>query len=124
MRQHISDALPIQAGMLLTFVTRSIPWGIAFPEVPTTHLFRYPDLGIALINGFVHEQAGSPGIRTALVIDPGGGESNEMAALRTRLTEGGVLTKVLRGARASVYQVDNSIMSFPYDLLTLATHCG
>jgi hypothetical protein len=124
LRQHIGKRLVVRDGMLLTFVTASIPWGMAYPEVPSTHLFRYPDLGVAIINGFAHEQPGTAGIRTALVVDPYNKDSPEILAMKARLTDGGVFTKALRGSRATVYQVDNSVTAFPYDFLAFATHCS
>ena len=124
LREHVGDRLIVRDRMLLTFVTASIPWGIAYPTVPSTHLFRYPDLGIAIINGFAHEQPGTPGIRTALVVDPSNKDSPEILVMKTRLTDGGVFTKALRGSRATVYQVDNSVTAFPYDFLAFATHCS
>lgn len=45
----------------LTFVTAGLPFGAAFPELPSTHLIQYPDLGIAIINGFAAEQKGRGG---------------------------------------------------------------
>lgn len=32
----------------LTFVTKGLPFGVAFAELPSTHLFSSPDLGIAI----------------------------------------------------------------------------
>src|SRR5215472_4871960 len=48
--------IAIPAGGSLTFVTRHLPYGFGFPEVPSTHLFSYPDLSIAILNGFAAEQ--------------------------------------------------------------------
>jgi hypothetical protein len=70
LRSHVG-ALPNNRCTMLTFVTAKLPWGFAFPEVPSTHLFCYPDLGISLINAIASEAPDSPGIRVAAVIDPG-----------------------------------------------------
>jgi hypothetical protein len=40
----------------LTFISRELPFGVAFPELPSTHLFSYPALGIAMANGLAAEQ--------------------------------------------------------------------
>jgi hypothetical protein len=61
LRSHCGN-IAIPAGGSLTFVTRHLPYGFAFPEVPSTHLFSYPDLGIAILNGFVAEQPGARGV--------------------------------------------------------------
>ncbi|RYG19277.1 MAG: hypothetical protein EON96_03310, partial [Caulobacteraceae bacterium] len=39
-------------GGSLTVFTRKLPLGLCFPEVPSTHLFTYPDAGLAVVNGF------------------------------------------------------------------------
>lgn len=123
LRAHAGQ-LPIRNGTAVTFFTNSLPWGIAYQQVPTTHLFNYPDLGIALVNGIQAEQADSPGIRTAVIVDPGAVLSNEIETARTTLTNTGVFTKALRRKNATVHQVANTIRLYPYDLLLISTHCG
>lgn len=108
----------------MTFVSRRIPWGFAFPEVPSTHLFSYPDLGVALINGVTAEQPGAPGIRSAAILDPGAVDSGEIGAAIQRLTDHGVLSIGIRSKRATVHRVAQTIEHFPYDLLLISTHCG
>lgn len=122
--RHHAGALPLRHGTSVTFFTAALAWGFAFPEVPSTHFFNYPDLGIALINGIAAEQQDTPGIRTAVVIDPGSVDSKEIETARIRLTDTGVLTKALRSNRTTVYQAANTITLFPYDLLLISTHCG
>jgi len=51
--------LAIPPGGSLTFVTKRLPYGFAFPEAPSTHLFSYPDFGISIINGLAREQGDS-----------------------------------------------------------------
>jgi hypothetical protein len=63
--------IAIPPGGSLTFVAHRLPYGFAFPEVPSTHLFSYPDLGIAILNGFVAEQPGARGVGVAVLVDPG-----------------------------------------------------
>jgi hypothetical protein len=109
---------------MVTFVTAKLPWGFAFPEVPSTHLFLYPNLGITLVHAIVAEQPDSPGIRAAVVIDPGSVDSKEVEAVLIRLTANGVVSKALRSRNATVYEVANTIKLFPYDLLLISTHCG
>ena len=48
LRSHVG-ALKLADNATITFVTAKLPWGFAFPEFPSTHLFLYPNLGIALI---------------------------------------------------------------------------
>jgi hypothetical protein len=109
---------------IITFVTRHIPWGFAFPELPTTHLFSYPNLGIGLLNGVLAEQPSQPGTRVATVIDPGGVDSREVTTALEELTDRGVLSIALRKRTATVHRVAHVIEHFPYDLLLISTHCG
>ena len=108
----------------VTFVTAKLPWGLAFPEVPSTHLFRYPDLGIAIVNAVAAEQDDAPGVRSAVVIAPHSADSADAQAALVRLTGIGVLSKALRGRVATVHQASKTITLFPYDLLLIATHCS
>ena len=41
----LTGPLPVPAGGSITFVTGGLPFGFSLPEVPSTHLFKYPDLG-------------------------------------------------------------------------------
>jgi len=107
----------------VTFVTAKLPWGFAFPDLPSTHLFRYPDLGIAIVRGIATEQEDAPGIRSAVVIAPHSAESADARTALARLTDMGVLSKALRGSVATVYQAAKTITLWPYDLLLIATHC-
>jgi hypothetical protein len=123
LRSHVG-ALRLTHNATITFVTAKLPWGFAFPEFSSTHLFLYPDLGITVVNAIVAEQADSPGIRTAVVVDPASVDAKEVEAALVRLTENGVVSKSLRSRNATVHQVANTIRLFPYDLLLISTHCG
>lgn len=108
----------------LTFITGDIPYGFAFPEIPSTHLFKYPDLGLAVINGFANEQPNVRGTNVALLIDPLQTDAPEIDAAARLLAERGMFVRAHRGAGATVDQVSRMIELYPYDLLVLATHCG
>jgi len=120
----LAGPLPLPPRGAVTFISRRIPWGFAFPEIPSTHLFRYPDLGIAILNGVASEQAGEPGIRSAAIVDPGAVDSREIQTAIERLTDQGVLSIGVRSRRATVHRVAQTIEHFPYDLLLISTHCG
>jgi hypothetical protein len=49
--RELCGPLPIPSCGSITFITGRLPYGFAFSEVPSTHLFKYPDLGISVING-------------------------------------------------------------------------
>lgn len=122
LRAHVGE-LDLQ-GKTVTFVTRKLPWGLAFPDVPSTHLFRYPDLGVAIVNAIAAEQDGSPGVRSAVVVAPHSVDSVDARTALERLTDMGTLSKALRGRVATVHQASKTITLFPYDLLLIATHCS
>jgi hypothetical protein len=122
LRAHVGEV--DLRGKAVTFVTAKLPWGLAFPDVPTTHLFRYPDLGIAIVNAIAAEQDDVPGVRSAVVIAPHSVDSVDAQTALERLTDMGALSKALRGRVATVHQASKTITLFPYDLLLIATHCS
>ena len=111
----------------VTFITRGIPYGYFFPDVPSTHLFSYPDLGITLLNNFyyAHEVKET---RSALLIDPdlfpkNWGET-ETGFVSEQLKKIGVYVKELRGRDAKVYDTSLHIQWFPFDLLFICSHAS
>lgn len=122
--RDLCEPLTIPAGGSLTFISRRLPLGLAFPEVPSTHLFTYPDLGLAVLNGFVAEQPAGAGVNVAVLVDPHTTEAVEIDAVAKELSTRGTFVRVHAGPRASVTEVSNTVELFPYDLLVFATHCG
>ena len=116
--------LPLDGVTGVTFISKEIPWGFAFHEIPTTHLFSYPDLGIAIINGVAAEQDGSPKMRIAAVIDPATIPSTEVETVAISLATKGMFVRGYRGKSANVNDISRMLELFPYDLLLIATHCG
>lgn len=108
----------------LTFITAGLPFGAAFPELPATHLIQYPDLGIAIINGFAAEQKGHRGTNVAVLVDPQKVEAPEMAAASRTLSGRRIFVRGYEGAGATVRRINDMIDLYPYDLLIFATHCG
>jgi hypothetical protein len=108
----------------LTFITGKIPYGFAFPEVPSTHLFKYPDLGISMVNGFAAEQENASGVGVAAFINPETVEAPELKSAEECLAPRGVFIREYRGPAATVQHISQMIEFFPYDLLMVATHCG
>ena len=114
----------LPTGGSLTFITRWLPFGIAFPELPSTHLFVYPDLGISIVNGFAAEQQGTRGANIAVLVDPGKVRAPEMEAAAKVLPSRGIFVRGYSGKGATVRNVTEMVDHFPYDLLIFATHCG
>ena len=108
----------------ITFITGGLPYGFAFPEVPSTHLFKYPDLGISIINGFAAEQPGTSGIGVAAIVDPKQTDAPEIDAAIKLLPPKRILVLAYRGPAADVRSIAQMVELLPYDLLIIATHCG
>lgn len=111
-------------GSSCTFISHMLPFGIGFPEVPTTNLFVYPKLGISIINGFAAEQHGTRGINVAALVDPQTTDAPEIEQAAILLAGRGLLVRGFRGPTANVRTVSQMVENWPYDLLFIATHCG
>lgn len=115
--------IPVPPGGSMTFFTGRLPYGFAFPEVPSTHLFNYPDLGIAIINGFSKEQPDTPGLGVAVLVDPHKVDAPEVEAIQRILVARGMLVRCQKGGGARVREITEMVEWYPYDLLFIATHC-
>jgi hypothetical protein len=122
--RDLCGPLPILAGGSITFVTGRLPYGFGFPEAPSTHLFKYPDLGIAVINGLAAEQPKTRGVSVAVLVDPETTDAPEIEAAEKLLPPRGMFLRCYNGANANVRAVTEMVERFPYDLLIIATHCG
>lgn len=116
--------IEIPPGGSVTFITGSLPYGYGFPEVPTTHLFKYPDLGIAIANGLAAGKRGARRMSTALFLDPSTTDAAEILDARKALLARGFLLRENIGPASNVYETTMMIDLFPYDFLLIATHCG
>ena len=54
--RSLCDTLRLEEVNSITFISREIPFGLGLSEKPSTHLFTYPDLGIAVVNGLSAER--------------------------------------------------------------------
>ena len=108
----------------ITFFTSHIPYGFGFPEVPSTHLELYPDLGGSVLNGLAAGNADTTGIRCAVLVDPGKTESAEVQAVARSLAKRSVFVRGYPWKTANVRDITNTVELFPYDFLLFATHCG
>lgn len=107
----------------VTFISRILPFGFAFPEVPSTHLFTYPDLGACIIHGFAAEAEGKA-IDAANLVDPGEVSADEVQEIIKLLRPRGVFIRGYKKGGANVRDVNEMVEHYPYDLLLFATHCG
>lgn len=121
---RLTGPLPVPPGGSITFVTGGLPLGFSVPEVPSTHLFKYPDLGIAIINGLAAEQPDKSGIGFVALVDPQTTEAHEITAAERLLAPRGAFIRNYYGAGANVRDVTRMVELLPFDLLIIATHCG
>jgi hypothetical protein len=119
----LCGSLPIPEGGSITFIGQ-LPYGFAYPEYPSTHLFDYPDLGCAIINGFGAEQNRRPPVGVVVFVDPDTTPAPEIESAIRLLEPRGAFIRVYQGPGADVRRVSEMIEHFPYDLLMIATHCG
>lgn len=120
---QMCGALPVPDHGSITFIG-SLPYGFAYPEYPTTHLFDYPDLGCAIVNGFAAEQPDRPGTGVVTLVDPGQTSAPEIEVAARLLGSRRAFVRVYQGDGANVRHVSEMIEHFPFDLLIIATHCG
>ena len=122
--RELVGAVDLPAHGSLTFIVRQLPFGVAFPELPGTHLFTYPDLGRAVVNGFAAEQPGTRGTNVAVLVNPQKVAAPEIEAAAKLLPERKIFVRGYEGRGANVRAVSEMVDLFPYDLLLFATHCG
>jgi len=122
--RELTGPIPVPPGGSITFIAHYLPYGYAFPEVPTTHLIMYPDLGIAVVQGFAAEQPEQPKIRVATLVNPETTPAPEIETAMKLLYSRHYFVRAYEGGSAHVSAVSDMIELFPYDLLLIATHCG
>lgn len=108
----------------LLFVTAGFPWGIAVPEVATTHMYRYPDFGRAVVEGTWASQKAGLSARTALLVDPQTVDGSEIPAIEQALLKNRTLTHVVRGPMATQLRVQLLLDLVPQDIVVLSSHAG
>jgi len=121
--------LPVPVGGSVTFFTNGLPFGFAYDEHPSTHLFCYPRVGTAVVNGFSAEAPGTPGAGVIALVDPHedaikDGGATEIGVIKNLMGPRGSSMRSYYGPGASVREVTEMMEWFPYDMLVIATHCG
>ena len=109
---------------IITFISKPFPWGFAYHECPSSHLFIYPDLGISLINNLAAEQPDSRAMGIAAVIDPQDFPAPEVEVIANLLADRHMMVRGFRGTNANVNDVSKMLELLPYDFLLITTHCG
>lgn len=116
-------SIPVPEDGTVTFIGK-LPFGFAYPEYASTHLFEHPDLGCAVVNGFAAEQPRTPGTGVVVLVDPGTTAAPEIQAAVDLLEPRRAFIRVYQDRAANVRDVSAMMEYFPYDLLIMATHCG
>jgi len=62
------SSLEIGQATAITFFTTTLPWGFAYPELPSSHVFNFPSVGLTVLNGI---QGLEQPVRVCVGIDPG-----------------------------------------------------
>jgi hypothetical protein len=120
---NLCGSIPVPEDGSITFVGK-LPFGFAYPEHPSTHLFEYPDLGCAVVNGFAAEQPRQAGTGVVVLVDPGATAAPEIRAAVDLLEPRRAFIRVYQDRAADVRNVSEMLEYFPFDLLIIATHCG
>lgn len=118
---HLLSGLEPGEATSMTFFTAKLPWGFAYPEVPSSHIFSYPSVGLTVLNGIVGQD--EP-VKICLGLDPAQVEASEVRAAAKALAHRGAFVSVRQGAGARVREVTRALELYPYDLLLISTHCG
>lgn len=108
----------------IIFITSDLPWGLAVPECPSSHLYHYPDLGRIISDGIWCANRPRYSARTALLVDPGEVRANDIDVVEAALRRNNTLVRVARGARANVHGMDIASRIVPFDVIVIATHAG
>ena len=108
----------------VTFVTSGVPYGIYPFRCPTTHLLRYPLLGVSALNGMVKSLNHARRSPAVVLIDPGAIEQSELSTLREAFGKAGYLIRTATGTNATAGQARELTEILPSDFIVYSTHCG
>ncbi|WJS04203.1 hypothetical protein [Roseibium aggregatum] len=122
--RELCPGVVLPEGGGITFFTSHIPYGLGFPEVPSTHLEIYPDLGVSVLNGLAAGNADTTGVRSAVLVDPSQTQAPEVEVVARSLAKRRVFVRGYPWKTANVRDITNTVELFPYDFLLFATHCG
>lgn len=108
----------------ILFITAGFPWGIATPEVASTHMYRYPDFGRAVVEGIWASQEAGRSARNALLVDPQAVDGSEIPSINRALLKNGTLTRVVQGPAATQTRIQFLLDLIPHDVIVLSSHAG
>lgn len=125
---NISPQIEVaEATQIATFFTEGYPYGYLLPRIPSTHIFSrtLPSYFIASRIAYPHTV-----LESDLLINPvefadeKTNSESEVESLVDLFDVKGVFSTVLAGRDAGMWNMDNHIQLFPYDLLYISSHAG
>jgi len=106
----------------ITFFTKGIPFGFAFPQIPCSHIFNYPFLGAHLCNYIAIEQNNNSEIKVGLLIDPGEIKESEGALFINSLKSKNIFIRKLLNKEATVNNANLFLAAYPADIILISSH--
>jgi len=107
-----------------TFFTVGIPYGLALEnKIPTTHVLKDVDCGVFLVNSLI-EETDPLLFDSALVFSPQSFDSDETSEIERILTDDNYVVKRILGRQATVKNLSDHAMFYPFDFLHICSHGG
>ncbi len=124
-KDKISDLLPtidVDNYFCITFFTSGIPYGFAIQELPSSHIYIYPFLGLNICNYISHEFNSNGIVKVGLTIDPGEFDESEVPMVENNLSKRNVLIRSVKAREATANNAFLFTAAYPYDFLIISSH--
>jgi len=108
----------------ITFFTKGIPFGFAFPQLPCSHIYNYPFLGASLCNYIAIEQNTNSEIKVGLLIDPGEFNESETDLFIKSLNTKKIYIRQLVDKEATVNNAHLFLAAYPADIILISSHAN
>lgn len=108
----------------VTFFTWGIPYGLAFQQTPSSHIYIYPFLGVNLLNYIAIEQSNDFKLYAGLILNPGSFDNSEIPIVKKELHNRGMMLRLLEQEASTVFNTHLFMAAFPYDFLFISSHAN
>ena len=107
-----------------TFFTVGVPYGLALEnKIPSTHVLKDVDCGVFLANNLIEET--DPLLYdSALLFSPQLFGSDETSEIEKLLTNDNYVVRGILGRQATVRNLSDHVMFYPFDILHICSHGG
>ena len=125
LKRRIIDLMPeidLSEFYCITFFTGGIPYGYAYSELPTSHIYNFPMLGANLCNYIAIEQNNNSVSKVGLIIDPGDFEKSESSIFIEKLSSKNTIVRLLANNEATVNNAGLSLAAYPADIILISSH--